>query len=181
MKDSPVDKTTNEFLKGSTTSYLNNARDKGWSNNNPCNLKYNKNNNWQGRIPLERSAEYKKFKDGKYKSMSDVHEQFETVEHGLRAGIILMRSYIPKGFNTLKKFFDRYAPTSDNVNLGENEYAAYIAKKMGWTTTQTFKLDDAATISKFLRAVVSFENKYQKTLTDSQVATALQMAGVSIA
>lgn len=65
--------------------------------NNPFNIRYSKHNHWFGQI---------KPKDG--------FCQFESFDYGVRACIIILTVYIAKGFDTVGKIINRFAPSSEN-------------------------------------------------------------------
>lgn len=71
--------------------------------NNPFNIRYNKDNDWQGAVGL-------------------CHDfvKFETIEFGIRAGLVLLKNYIKRGL-TIRQIVERYAPPS------ENDTASYIS------------------------------------------------------
>lgn len=49
--------------------------------------------------------------------------KFLTVDYGLRAGVVLLRNYIRKGFDTISSIIKRYAPESEN---NTSAYIAYV-------------------------------------------------------
>lgn len=77
---------------------------RGLRNNNPLNLIIS-NNEWLGKIHPNT--------DGRF-------EQFISIDYGIRAAMMTLRSYIRKGFNTPKAIITRWAPPT------ENNTAAYI-------------------------------------------------------
>lgn len=78
---------------------------RGIRNNNPLNIR--KGNNWQGE---------------RHPQTDTAFEEFTSIEMGLRAGFIILRSYLNKRppINTISRIISRWAPTS------ENNTAAYI-------------------------------------------------------
>ena len=83
---------------------------RGVRNNNFGNIRINPANNWRGRIPLDQNS------DGAF-------EQFISPEHGTRALMIILRTYIQKRkLNTVRKIIQRFAPAS------ENDTEAYIVR-----------------------------------------------------
>ena len=71
--------------------------------NNPFNIRYSKFNAWQGQI-----RSYHGF------------VVFESLDYGLRAGIILLNNYIKNGYNSVSAIISRFAPVT------ENDTKAYI-------------------------------------------------------
>lgn len=81
---------------------------RGFRNNNPGNLRELKGDKtqWQGERSTDDDAGF---------------EEFETMEHGLRAMIVVLRTYIKrKGLDTIEKIIPVYAPAT------ENDVEAYI-------------------------------------------------------
>lgn len=73
---------------------------RGYRNNNPLNIRYNKNNNWQGKIQANT--------DGAF-------EQFLTMPYGYRAALYLLRKYIKDyGCNNVGAIINKWAPPSEN-------------------------------------------------------------------
>lgn len=85
----------NDFSKDKIT--------RGVRNNNPFNIVRSKSC-WLGKISHELSDD-------------KVFEQFETMDYGLRAGVLLLRNYCRNKIlqpPTARKFIYRYAPKSEN-------------------------------------------------------------------
>ena len=72
---------------------------RGIRNNNPFNLKRSKNR-WLGKVPFELSSD-------------KTFEQFESMDYGVRAGMINLCSLI-KRCNSLLELVAAYAPASEN-------------------------------------------------------------------
>ena len=73
-------------------------------NNNPGNIRYSVYNNWVGQL----GQDYRGF------------VVFDTLQHGIRAMVILILNYIDDGDNCIAEIISRYAPTN------ENDTEAYI-------------------------------------------------------
>lgn len=82
--------------------------------NNPFNIRYSKNNNWIGQI-----------------EPANGFCQFATLESGVRAFLIILRSYERHGINTIAEFVARYAPNADKGN-NEERYCNYLSTRMGY-------------------------------------------------
>lgn len=80
---------------------------RGIRNNNPFNIKLNKDNNWLGKVV----------------SSDPVFEQFDLIEHGVRAGLKLLSNYLKQGYDTPRKIVNRFAPRSEN---NVNGYLHYV-------------------------------------------------------
>jgi len=78
---------------------------RGIRNNNPYNIKQS-TQQWKGKILF---------------SEDSVFEQFETMEYGIRAGLIILRTYIERyKLHTIEEIIKRFAPSN------ENDTEAYI-------------------------------------------------------
>lgn len=73
--------------------------------NNPFNIRANRVR-WKGRVGSECGF-----------------VKFLTVDYGLRAGVVLLRNYIRKGFDTISSIIKRYAPEFEN---NTSAYIAYV-------------------------------------------------------
>ena len=81
---------------------------RGIRNKNPFNIRKS-NNSWRGKTALNPDKEF---------------ERFTSMDYGLRAGFLLLRNaYLAKGFNTVEKIINRYAPSSEN---NTDAYIKYI-------------------------------------------------------
>lgn len=69
----------------------------GIRNNNPLNIRYNSRNNWVGQV-------------GENKGFC----VFSSMAYGFRASYKLITSYISKGYNTIEKIVNRWAPPTEN-------------------------------------------------------------------
>lgn len=84
---------------------------RGIRNNNPGNIIHS-SSRWLGRSILQTDAKF---------------VQFDSMEYGLRALMMLLRNYIHKGFNTPRKIIDRFCPST--LADGSNEsYLNYISE-----------------------------------------------------
>ena len=80
---------------------------RGFRNNNPGNLRIT-GMAWQGKVPVEQNTD-------------KAFEQFVSLEYGLRAMIVVLRTYIKrKGLDTIEKIIPVYASAT------ENDVEAYI-------------------------------------------------------
>lgn len=67
---------------------------------------------------------------GSISSTDDKFEQFDTLEHGVRAFFIIMRTYALKyNIRTIRGIVTRFAPPSDN-NPTE-EYIKFVCRRIG--------------------------------------------------
>lgn len=66
-------------------------------NNNPLNIRYSAGNRWIGQIGYRRGF-----------------CQFDTLEHGWRAALMLLVKYQRSGYDSIYKIIHRWAPPSEN-------------------------------------------------------------------
>lgn len=76
---------------------------RGVRNKNPFNIKRSVSK-WKGKVPHDLSID-------------STFERFYDIEFGFRAGLILLRNYIRKGYDTPDKIIKRFAPGTEN-NVG---------------------------------------------------------------
>lgn len=86
---------------------------RGIRNNNPFNIIDSKTK-WQGETGGNKDPRF---------------EEFKTIEEGLRAGMIILRSYINKhGLKTIRSIISRFAPPVENNTLA---YINAVCKRTG--------------------------------------------------
>lgn len=97
---------------------------RGIRNKNPLNIRYSPMNHWKGQIG----------------SPSGFCE-FDTMEHGYRAALVLLLNYVKRGYDTIGSIIGRWAPASENdtqayINVvieHFNGYADPCYKHLHWT------------------------------------------------
>ena len=130
---------------------------RGIRNNNPGNIDWHKNINWQGMDENQH--------DGRF-------IRFETPEHGLRAMARVLRTYQQKHkLNTIRKIVSRWAPPSENRT---GSYVNAISKKTGIPANQRINLEDDATLAKIMNAMIAHENG-RNIYTNNQIMTGIGM------
>jgi len=119
-------------------------------NNNPGNIRRVQGSPWQGEIvPQPWAAGF---------------VVFDSLEHGYRALLLLLNSYIAKGFDTIKKIITRWAPPS------ENNAAAYIQFVSNYTgTPATFPVPPDSETTWQIAAAIS-EMEHAGTITGTDLA-----------
>lgn len=105
-------------------TFLNDSRyPRGMRNNNPGNIRYNKNLNWQGKVPKSES------KDKSF-------EQFKKYWYGVRALILVLNSYyIKHNLQTIEKIINRFAPPIENET---ETYVSKVCKYTGFKAREQF-------------------------------------------
>ena len=137
------------YLSFKTTKKVMNKLSRGMRNNNPFNIRKS-SINWQGKIINSSDKDF---------------EQFETLEYGIRAGLINLRSYLNKGFDTVKKIIARYSPVDDPGNApgSTNNYINFVARKLNVDINETI---DKSQLIDLAYAILLFEAGKQEITLD---------------
>lgn len=127
---------------------------RGFRNNNPGNIRISQSG-WIGKVPNIQNT------DGSF-------EQFDTMEHGVRAMYVLLRNYLDKGHNTISAIIKRYAPSTENKT---EDYIRFVSSKTGilpYMTVYEFNL------KAIIDAMIQLENgqRLSKSVIDKGVALA---------
>lgn len=93
--------------------------------NNPLNIRSVKSNQWQGETTSVHGQGF---------------EQFDTMESGLRAALINIRTYLKRGINTPKAIISTWAPESENPT---NNYISFVCAKGGLKPDQKLTFSNA--------------------------------------
>lgn len=113
---------------------------RGIRNNNPLNLRKS-NNPWQGKIvPGSDSA----------------FEQFITMQHGIRAAFINMRTIMRRNEKcTLAKLIATWAPPQDHNNT--DDYISRVSRDTGISPNTTISFDNKAWMISLCYAMIKVE------------------------
>lgn len=111
---------------------------RGYRNNNPGNIRLNPYIKWEGQI------------DGDDPSFV----KFKSMEFGIRALMKLLINYQKRGYNTISKIINRYAPPSEN---NTSNYIQIISKRVGISKDAILDLSDSNLLIKLTKAIVSVE------------------------
>lgn len=130
---------------------------RGFRDNNPGNIR--PGDSWQGMVGSEN--DYIIFKDTSW---------------GLRAMATDISSKIGKGFNTITKIVNRYAPPGPPDYNPAANYIAEVSRISGFGPNDTLTAD-ADTIRRLMKGHISFENgkDYAYLVTDSDIDDAFSM------
>lgn len=127
---------------------------RGIRNNNPGNIRIS-NANWRGKVALEDNTD-------------TVFEQFETIEYGIRALFVLLRTYIvKKELNTVKKIITAYAPANENDTKA---YIKSVCKKTGFDENEKLSFNDNVIIP--LAGAICFHECGGSYVTHEQIEKA---------
>jgi len=115
--------------------------------NNPMNLRVS-SDNWQGKIGIVRTS-----KSGEFLA-------FDTLLHGLRAGIVTLHTYYFKhGRKSLNSIIHAFAPSSENDTNG---YVNTVSKKTGFQPNETLDFN-RSTYDKIIVAMCQQERGFTPT------------------
>lgn len=106
--------------------------------NNPLNIRYSPLNKWIGQTGSEKGF-----------------CKFENIDYGLRAGIIVLRSYCRLGYLNVGDILVRYAPPSEN---NTRKYARFVVRKSGVT-----RISSVSDVLKILVQMCYYESHYEVT------------------
>jgi GH24 family phage-related lysozyme (muramidase) len=123
---------------------------RGIRNNNPGNIRINRNNDWEGRVPLDQNTDH-------------AFEQFTSYAYGVRALIILLRNYIRSGRNTITRVFEAYAPPGEN---NTQSYINFVAQRLGIGANDTLAISKTV-LRALAQAIAKMENG-QECISDQQ-------------
>ena len=119
---------------------------RGLRNNNPFNIRRSASK-WSGKIPFEKSTDKQ-------------YEQFETVRHGIRAGLYLLTKYVlTHGLDTIPKIIHRWAPNGD----GKNNEALYVQAVMSYNTICSHVQQSTDWLFKMAAGMCRVESNYVLT------------------
>lgn len=139
---------------------------RGIANQNPGNLRITPTK-WKGKIVPSRDPEF---------------ETFASPEMGIRAMARDLLTGYRRGEDTVEKIIKAWAPPSENDTKA---YVRMVAKAMGIRASEKIDVDDYATMSKLVRAIIRHENgdprKYGRSewYPDETIRAALFDAGVA--
>ena len=109
----------------------------GLRNNNPGNLRPSDRFTWNGQVGVENG-----------------YVVFDTLEHGVRAAYINLRTYFSNGFNTVESIIARWAPDEDNNPT--DSYILFVSVRTGFPANRILTFD-RPTAYKLLSAMFRFE------------------------
>ncbi|WP_146001335.1 hypothetical protein [Chimaeribacter arupi] len=119
-------------------------------NNNPLNVRFSSSNQWAGKGDDNGSG----------------FEQFDTADHGFRAGLKLMRNHINNGNDTLASLINKWAPAADNNN--PTQYAQAVSQQTGIPVDAKLNPNDPQQMTAVAKAMAKQEG-YGAPVSDSQL------------
>jgi hypothetical protein len=109
---------------------------RGLRNNNPGNIKYNANIQWQGQVGED----------------SGGFVIFDTMTDGVRALALNLYNYGQDGLNTVQAIITRWSTTDQAA------YVANVSAALGVAPTDTLDMTDTTTITNLVNAIITQEN-----------------------
>lgn len=133
---------------------------RGFRNNNPLNIDFNKANDWEGQVGIETGVTNPRF------------AKFVSMEYGVRAAAVLVRNYMRKyGLTTVHGIINRWAPSVENNTYA---YSEHVAHKLGVSPYEPIQESD---IPELLYHMIKHENG--QYLDMATVIEGSKMAGIS--
>ena len=131
---------------------------RGYRNNNPLNIRYDKRNNWQGKVLPNTDGQF---------------EIFSAIEYGYRAALYLMRRYIREyNLNTVAALISRWAPNNENDTA---RYISRVCETTGYLPSTTLNANNGAQLRNLAYAMALVENGYNPLPDAEQIKTAWDM------
>jgi len=119
---------------------MTNKLPRGLRNNNPLNIRIS-GTPWQGKIEPNTDGQF---------------EQFSSLEYGLRAALVNIRTYIRSyRIDTVQTIISRWAPGSDGNNV--KAYIEVVCNKANLTPTQILKYNDRNKLCRLVWAMAFVE------------------------
>jgi hypothetical protein len=115
-------KEISNIKKALSDEDFNNTKSRGYSLNNPGNIRKSPNH-FSGEVESD-----------------DAFKKFKSMKYGFRAMTALLHSYISNGHNTVDKILNRYAPSSDGNN--PDKYAKSVIKLANVSRDQVLSTAD---------------------------------------
>lgn len=112
---------------------------RGLRNNNPLNIRHNRNNRWQGVYEQQTDPEF---------------VRFASMQFGIRAGFIIIRNYIKQGHKDVASIISRWAPSSEN---NTEAYIRHVCEMSGLSPFQELRFEDKDTMVALVDAMIRVE------------------------
>lgn len=125
---------------------------RGYRNNNPGNIR--KTYDYKGN---------QTFWKGEVKGTDESFKKFATMADGYRALFALLLEYKSKGFDTITKIINRYAPSNEN---NSEAYIKTVSSKTGIDRNTPVNLKDENDFKNLVGAISFVENGLTPDLTD---------------
>jgi len=128
---------------------------RGLRNNNPCNIRL-AGDRFQGEKAASRDAEFK---------------EFYSIDYGYRAVFVMLATYMAKGYNTIEKIINRWAPSNENDTKA---YIRTVERQSGVSATAKLTNRSGAEFKKIVAAMSFVENGKAAVIEDVEKGFLLQ-------
>lgn len=112
---------------------------RGIRNNNPLNIRHNRNNRWQGVYEKQTDPEF---------------VRFASMQFGIRAGFVIIRNYLKGGHKDVASIVSRWAPSSEN---NTEAYIRHVCEMSGLSPFQELHFEDKDTMVALVDAMIRVE------------------------
>ena len=123
---------------------------RGIRNNNPLNIRHNRNNRWQGVYEKQTDPEF---------------VRFASMQFGIRAGFVIIRNYIKAGHKDVASIISRWAPSKEN---NTEAYIRHVCEMADLSPFQELKFEDKPTMLRLVDAMIRVECGKPVSQTDIQ-------------
>lgn len=128
---------------------------RGIRNNNPGNIR--KGQPWQGLAPNQ---------------LDPAFDQFITPQYGIRAIVKIIQSYQNRGYDSIRKVINAWAPPNENNTTA---YVDAVANAVGVDPDSCVNLQSLNVWDKLVKAIIMHENG-QQPYPDAIIDAGIQMA-----
>ena len=113
---------------------------RGIRNNNPLNIRIS-GQKWKGKVTPSKDCAF---------------EQFQSMAYGIRAAIVIVRTYIRSHhLETPRQIIRRWAPPHENST---DQYISFVSKKAGLDAEKRLTINSKFDICRMLWAMAIYEN-----------------------
>lgn len=112
---------------------------RGIRNNNPLNIRHNRNNRWQGVYEQQTDPEF---------------VRFASMQFGIRAGFVIILNYIKQGHKDVASIISRWAPSSEN---NTDAYIRHVCELSGLSPFQELHFEDKDKMVALVDAMIRVE------------------------
>lgn len=89
--------------------------------------------------------------------LDDTFVQFTSMEWGLRAAIIIIRTYIRQRFDTPRSIIARWSPPSENCT---DKYVSFVCEREVLNPGQRIRFDQQNVICRLVHGMAIYETGY---------------------
>lgn len=120
------------------TSRTQGRNTRGYRNRNPLNIRYSKNNRWQGQQGSDAAG----------------FCVFSAFIYGIRAAVLILKRYMQRGDNTISRIIERWAPPTENST---SRYIRFVSKETTIPPDKVLSIYERGKVCAILRAMIKVE------------------------